>query len=33
VFWRWSDHPPHQLRLIDDERRLPRDDSSWTSGP
>jgi RES domain-containing protein len=32
VFWRWSDHPPHQLRLIDDERRLPRDDSSWTGG-
>jgi len=29
VFWRWSDAPPDQVVLIDDERRLPRDDKSW----
>lgn len=29
VFWRWSSEPPHQLRAIDDHRRLPRDDRSW----
>lgn len=29
VFWRWSDAAPDQVILIDDERRLPRDDSSW----
>lgn len=30
VFWNWSDELPHRVRAIDDERRLPRDDSSWT---
>lgn len=29
VFWDWSEAPPRQLRLIDDEARLPRDDRSW----
>lgn len=29
VFWRWSPDPPHRVRVIDDEGRLPRDDSSW----
>lgn len=29
VFWRWTDMPPHQVRVIDDERRLPKDASSW----
>ncbi len=29
VFWRWSAAPPHQVCVIDDERRLPRDPSSW----
>jgi RES domain-containing protein len=29
VFWRWSDHPPHQVKVVDDQGRLPRDDSSW----
>jgi RES domain-containing protein len=29
VFWRWSDAPPNQVALIDDERRLPRNDTSW----
>ena len=32
VFWRWSDSPPHQVRVIDDLRRLPQDDASWSSG-
>lgn len=30
VFWRWSDAPPHQVRVIDDQGRLPKDDRSWT---
>lgn len=29
VFWRWSDTLPHQVRVIDDDRRLPKDASSW----
>lgn len=29
VFWRWADARPHQVVVIDDEARLPRDDSSW----
>lgn len=29
VFWRWSDRPPHQVRVVDNQERLPRDDSSW----
>ena len=29
VFWRWTDHPPHRVSVIDDEGRLPVDDSSW----
>ena len=29
VFWRWSETRPHQVRVIDDERRLPRDARSW----
>lgn len=29
VFWRWSDAPPHQVRVVDDTGRLPRDDASW----
>lgn len=31
VFWQWSEGPPHQVRVIDDEARLPRDDRSWRS--
>jgi hypothetical protein len=31
VFWRWAQHPPHQVRIIDDHHRLLRDDSSWAS--
>jgi len=29
VFWRWSPDPPHQVRVIDDDHRLPKDDRSW----
>jgi RES domain-containing protein len=29
VFWNWASEPPHQVRAIDDDRRLPRDASSW----
>lgn len=29
VFWRWGAALPHRLLVIDDERRLPRDQSSW----
>jgi RES domain-containing protein len=28
VFWDWASDPPHQLRVIDDDRRLPKDASS-----
>lgn len=29
VFWRWSDSPPHQVCVVDDQKRLPKDDASW----
>lgn len=29
VFWRWTREPPHRVKVIDDERRLPRDRRSW----
>ncbi len=29
VFWDWSTRPPHRVRVVDDESRLPRDDRSW----
>ena len=29
VFWTWGDAPPHQVRVVDDLGRLPRDRSSW----
>lgn len=29
VFWDWAPTPPHQVRAIDDDGRLPRDDTSW----
>jgi RES domain-containing protein len=29
VFWDWAVDPPHQVRVIDDDRRLPRDARSW----
>jgi len=29
VFWYWAPEPPHQVRVIDDDRRLPRDARSW----
>jgi RES domain-containing protein len=29
VFWSWGAALPHRLAVIDDEHRLPRDQSSW----
>ena len=29
VLWDWSDKPPHQVILIDDNHYLPRNQSSW----
>lgn len=29
VFWNWGAEPPHWVRVVDDEGRLPRNDSSW----
>lgn len=29
VLWRWSDAPPHQVRVHDPARRLPKDGTSW----
>ena len=30
VFWDWGYDLPHQVRVIDDLGRLPRNRSSWT---
>jgi RES domain-containing protein len=30
VLWRWSDRPPHRVTLHDPERRLPRNQKSWS---
>jgi|GEM_PF-162976 len=29
VFWRWGSNLPHRVVVIDDDGRLPRDQSSW----
>ena len=29
VFWDWAPDLPHQVRVIDDDQRLPRDARSW----
>jgi RES domain-containing protein len=29
VFWDWAPDPPHQVRVVDDDERLPRDAGSW----
>jgi RES domain-containing protein len=29
VFWKWSDRRPHQVRVVDDHNRLPKNMSSW----
>jgi RES domain-containing protein len=29
VFWDWAPDPPHQVRVIDDDERLPKNASSW----
>ena len=31
MFWNWAPDPPHQVRVIDDDQRLPKDASSWRS--
>ena len=25
VFWDWAPDPPHQVRVVDDDERLPKD--------
>lgn len=30
VLWRWGDRLPHQVRVHDPGKRLPKDDSSWS---
>ena len=30
VFWDWAPDPPHQVRVIDDDQRLPKDARSWS---
>lgn len=29
VFWDWASTPPHQVKVIDDYARLPKNDLSW----
>jgi RES domain-containing protein len=29
VLWRWSEGPPHQIRVFDPSGRLPKDQLSW----
>lgn len=29
VFWQWAPDPPHRVRVIDDDQRLPKDARSW----
>jgi RES domain-containing protein len=29
VFWEWAADPPHQVRVVDDDGRLPKDATSW----
>lgn len=29
ILWNWADLPPHQVILIDDDGRLPKDQESW----
>ena len=29
VFWDWGPAPPHQVRVLDAEHRLPKNPSSW----
>ena len=31
VFWTWNDELPYSVKMIDNEGRLPLDDSSWRS--
>ncbi len=29
VLWRWSEDLPHRVSVVDEARRLPRNDASW----
>jgi len=29
ILWDWHDFPPHQVKLIDDDKRLPKNQKSW----
>jgi RES domain-containing protein len=29
VFWTWANIPPHKIRVVDDEARLPNNPTSW----
>jgi len=29
VFWDWAPDPPHKVRVVDDDERLPKGASSW----
>ena len=29
VFWTWADAPPHEVKVIDEAARLPKNDASW----
>ena len=31
--WSWCREAPHRLAVVDDEQRLPRDQSSWRGAP
>jgi len=30
IFWTWTPTPPHQVKVIDDSGRLPKNMTSWT---
>lgn len=30
VFWKWGGRRPHQVKVVDDYNRLPKDMSSWS---
>lgn len=30
VLWRWGEHPPHRVNVVDPSGRLPKDQLSWS---
>lgn len=30
VLWRWGEHPPYQINVVDPSGRLPKDQLSWS---